>query len=381
VKVLFTGALFDSSGYAEASRNYVSALMLQPDIDLSLQTVSFETWVTDLPEFRKKVTPLINKKLSSVDTHIIHLTPENFVRFPRVAKRTIGMTVWETDRLPASWVAMCNNMDEIWVPCKWNVDVFKQSGVTVPVVCVPHCIDFTEFNDLESSSSIVSQIPQSREKDIVNELNVFNFYSIFQWSTRKNPEGLIRAYLSEFDATDNVNLVLKTYLGSNSTEDKQQIISLIKKVKSDCQLEKTPPITLLHGSLSRQEILTIHKSCDCFVLPHRSEGWGVPHFEAMASGKPVIATGYGGNTEFMNEFNSWLLPYNLSPVYGMGRPTYNAKAHWAEPNLQALQLSMREAFTDRGLLEQKSSYAQVTVSKFTVENIGELMLRTMNDKA
>ena len=47
---------------------------------------------------------------------------------------------------------------------------------------------------------------------------------------------------------------------------------------------------------------------DCYVSLHRSEGFGLTIAEAMALGKPAIATAYSGNLEFMTAENSYLCP-------------------------------------------------------------------------
>ena len=54
--------------------------------------------------------------------------------------------------------------------------------------------------------------------------------------------------------------------------------------------------------------------CDCYVSLHRSEGFGLTLGEAMALGKPVIATGFCGNVDFMTPENSWLVRYAVTHV-------------------------------------------------------------------
>jgi glycosyltransferase involved in cell wall biosynthesis len=369
VKILFTGAIFDSSGYAEASRNYIDALILQPDIELSVKFVSFEQWKTDHKSFQERVNPYLNKKIGEPDVHIIHLTPENYSRVRVPAKKTIGYTVWETDKLPDSWVTICNQLDEIWVPCDWNVEVCKASGITVPVKKIPHCINTQEFENVNVQSEITEQYPN----------DTFKFYSIFQWSARKNPEALLKAYLTEFNESEKVSLVLKTYYINNSQQDKNQIVDAIKRIKQDLQLNSYPSIYLLHGSMSRDQILTIHNDCDCFVLPHRAEGWGVPHFEALAMANPVIATGYGGNLEFMQLANSWFLNFNITPVSGMGRQTYHGKMNWAEPHLDSLKRCMREAFSNRELVESKGQAGKLKVQNFSHQVVGEQIIKLLRE--
>lgn len=367
MKVLYTGAVLDSSGYAEAGRNYVSALLAQSSIDLSVQPCSFESWKTDMPDFQRKLKPVLNKKFGNPDVHIIHLTPDNFPRFRTPGAKNIGMTVWETDRLPSNWVGFCNQMDEIWVPCQYNIDSFVSSGVLAPIRKLPHGFDLAEMQGSKPVQKIAEGFPSDR----------FSFYSIFQWSARKNPEGLIRAYLSEFDASEKVALVLKTYNFNNSDLDKLQLVESIKKLKSEIS---GPPIILVHSGLSRAEMLTLHRRGDCFILPHRSEGWGLGAFEAMAMGKPTIATNYGGNLEFMSKQNSWLVDYELTNISGMNRANYASSMKWAEPNLASVRAAMREVFVNEGLRKEKSQKALIEIKKFSNEEIGKIAARLLGLK-
>lgn len=360
MNLLFTGALFDSSGYAEASRNYIGALSTVPGINLSAKSVSFESFRTN----HNKYEELLNKAIANKtkpDVQIIHLTPENYSRLKIPGIKNIGYTVWETSKIPEQWVSMCNGMDEIWVPCDWNVEVFKSSGVTVPVKKVPHAI---QIDTLQANKTFFG-FPEDK----------YLFYSIFQWSARKNPEGLLRAYFSEFTSADNVCLVLKTYAFNNSSEDKDMIKKEILAIKEQMFLKDTPPISLLHGAYSREDMLAIHQQGSCFVLPHRAEGWGVPHFEAMSFGKPVISTGYSGNLEFMNRNNSVLIDFNLTPVTGMGRGTYHGKMDWAEPHLDCLRRSMRLAY--EGKFDHLAQEAKKVNEKFSWTEVGKLMAKEL----
>jgi len=79
------------------------------------------------------------------------------------------------------------------------------------------------------------------------------------------------------------------------------------------------------------------------VSLHRSEGLGLTQADAMALGKPVIATGYSGNLHFMTEDNSYLVDYTRVPV-PTGCEPYPTTAHWAEPDLDQAVSLMREVY-------------------------------------
>jgi Glycosyl transferases group 1 len=86
--------------------------------------------------------------------------------------------------------------------------------------------------------------------------------------------------------------------------------------------------------------------CDAYVSLHRAEGLGLTMAEAMAEGKPVIATGYSGNLEFMDDDVAFLVRSNLEPI-GLGVDPYPPDARWAEPDLEHAAAQMRRVFDDR----------------------------------
>jgi glycosyltransferase involved in cell wall biosynthesis len=121
-------------------------------------------------------------------------------------------------------------------------------------------------------------------------------------------------------------------------------------------------------------MIALHHECDCFVLPHRAEGWGIPQFEAMAAGNLCIATRYSGNLEFMNDNNSLLINCHETPCFRMDRPTYNGKMRWAEPHIDDLAAKMRQAFEDKvELFERPES----VLDRFSWDQVGKLMAREL----
>ena len=167
MNVNYVCAPLDASGYAEAARNYIAALDTA-GVNVGVVPVSFEQYKSKLGKLGDKIVGLIEKKVTS-KIQIIHLTPENYPRLIKPNRYNIAYATWETSKLPAGWADLINKCDEVWVPCLHNIEVFKTSGVTIPIYCVPHTFDEQYVFDEECEESVVG-VPQS----------TYSFYSIFQ---------------------------------------------------------------------------------------------------------------------------------------------------------------------------------------------------------
>jgi len=110
------------------------------------------------------------------------------------------------------------------------------------------------------------------------------------------------------------------------------------------------------GFLSEAERNRLTASCDCYVSLHRSEGFGLTMAEAMYLGKPVIATAYSGNMDFMNESNALLVDYDRVPI-GEDAGPYGPDGEWADPDLADAARQLRRVFEDAGLAESLAAAA------------------------
>jgi glycosyltransferase involved in cell wall biosynthesis len=89
---------------------------------------------------------------------------------------------------------------------------------------------------------------------------------------------------------------------------------------------------------------------------------------AMAFGKPVIATGYSGNMQYMNSENSLPVPYTLTPVSPeMLRlvPLFTENMRWAEPDLAQMAELMRKVVEMRqaGNMESRLTDKALAITK------------------
>jgi len=366
--VKYIGPIFDGSGYAEAARKYVLAIH-KKGYPITIAPITFEKTRPDLGEDGKILHELARTSIA-YDKVIVHSTPDLWAQFTQFEKNKhiIGYTVWETSLLHPTWAVACNRVKEVWVPCDWNLQVFQNSGVTTPLYKVPHAIEIPEVEEaapfnLEGVSG-----------------NPFVFYSIFQWQERKNPYGLLSAYCSAFTGVEDVILVLKTYK-QNQGGDKDAIRQLVLDYRKFVSLPHFPKMFLVVDNLSAGDMLSLHKRGDCFVLLQRSEGWGLPHFEAAACGKPVITPGYGGQTEFLKEDNSYLTNYTLTPVTGMPwSPYYRADQLWCEPDLFDAMQKMRHVYNNREEAKEKGLRAREYIKgNFTIDRVGDLIVNRLRE--
>ena len=245
----------------------------------------------------------------------------------------IGYTMLETMGIPGEWVRQANMMDEVWVPSSSNAQTFRDSGVTVPIYTVPLGIDPNYFN------------PKIRS---YKKHSKYTFLSIFEWGERHAPEVLLRAYSKAFTKTDDVLLVCKI-------SSKDASVDVESKVRSLGIPDDGPEIVLLcNHHIADYQMPTLYRSADCFVLPTRSGGWGMPMLEAMACGLPVIATKWGSHTDFMDDENSYPLDtHGLVPASS----SYYEGFQWADPSEEHLVHLLRHVYTHQDEARQKGDAA------------------------
>jgi glycosyltransferase involved in cell wall biosynthesis len=251
--------------------------------------------------------------------------------------------MFETDRLPDGWVERCNAMDEIWVPSTFNLETFSRAGVKEhKLVRMQEGEDTNFFHPANPPF----RIPGARG---------FNFLSVFQWTQRKGPDVLLKAYLSEFKADEDVALVLRCYGRQGPDADLLPEILFYIERTLGLRLENIPPILLIPGFIPNRDLPRLYTSADCFVLPSRGEGWGRPYVEALASGIPVIATGWSGQMDFLHNQNSYLIDYKLAPTPANTEFEIFAGHRWAEPDVDHLRALLRHVYTHRAEAREKAA--------------------------
>jgi len=368
VGIKYIAPFYDGSGYAKASREYVLALHKQ-GVPLTIKPISFETQRPDLGEDTLVLDSLIDKPIEYSHV-VIQTTPEFWEKYTEPGKINIGYTVWETDRIYPDWVTYMNStVDAILVPCNWNLDVFKDCGVSKPIKVVPHVVKSVSINKSRSELSELYGVSD----------NTTVFYSINQWQERKNPLGTIKSYWTAFQNNEDVAFFYKTYRSNYSESEKNIIRTTIKSLKRMMPLLTYPRIYLLLDMLSEEGISSLHARGDCYLSLDRGEGFGLSTATAASFGKPIVTTSFGGVLQYLDDDNSYLVDYVNTPVSGMPwTKWYLGTQNWAEASPTHAANLLRDVYCNKKKANAKGNLlANKMKSEYSASAIGKLFLSTL----
>jgi glycosyltransferase involved in cell wall biosynthesis len=298
------------------------------------------------------------------DTNLVCLNPGHLASFTADVgaeffsnRYAIGLWFWETNRLRARERRAARGFDELWVASGYVRDAIAPE-VDIPVRVVP----------------VPMEVPAGpfRTRAELGLPDAFTFLFVFDfWSEeRKNPEAVVEAFTRAFRPGEGPSLVIKSIHGDSKARKLEKLVALAGG-RSD--------VIVRDGYASAAERDSYLAACDCYVSLHRSEGLGLTMAEAMALGKPVIATGYSGNLEFMDTANSYLVPYDLVDVPASWW-AYAPGATWAEPDVDAAADLMRRAWEQSDETRALGERARDEVlGRFTPQRTAEFVERRLDD--
>jgi glycosyltransferase involved in cell wall biosynthesis len=246
-------------------------------------------------------------------------------------------------------------VNEMWAPTRFIEQMLRNSAPSnVKISYVPLPVTRPEIDASLSRAHFGID-------DRFMFLFAFDFMSVMK---RKNPVGLVEAFIQAFPVGSGAQLVIKAINGDKRPEERAELLAAASQ-HSD--------ITVMDTYLSRVETSSLMNLADCYVSLHRSEGLGLTLSEAMSHGTPVIATNYSGNIDFMDETNSYLVSWDRVPV-GENAEGYAADATWAEPNNNEASQLMRFVFENQAEAAQIGQKAQNDILKnFSEATSGAIM--------
>lgn len=332
-------------GLAESARAYIRALLAEGypvavfdvplDIPHSMGDASLEPYMGEAAPY---------------DVNLIFINPDyldeaakNIGHGRLSGGYTIACWFWELESFPNEWLPAIQKVDEIMVSSGFVRGVIE-SVTDKPVLSVPLPVGGVEDSGLTRSDFGLGG-------DTFVFLNSFDFNSSL---ARKNPYAAIDAFCRAFpDKRTNVCLLIKS---SNGHRYPEMLRALLNAAASDNR------IMIRDDIIGRGDMQALQRCVDAYVSLHRSEGFGLGLAECMRLGKPVIATAWSGNMEYMTRDNSCLVDYQLIPV-NEGEYVHHTGQRWADPSVDQAAAYMSRLVEDREFAAGIGEQAAVDISE------------------
>lgn len=355
---LFIGYVEAGLGLGENLRSLIKAY--------ATQRLPFAIYPYNVAVEQRRVGPFMADKYEVENPHpvnIIYVATDQLPNlFSTVPKKlyeksyNILRTYWELPSAPEAWKPMLHNIDEIWAPNEFVGNAFRRI-FDGPITVIQPCVNVNLDCALPGRDRFGLQLGR--------------FYYVFSFDYysspyRKNPLGVLAAFLEAFpDMSENVGLVIKSIGSKDHHPDIKDALN--SAAASD------PRITIVDQNLSREEILGLIRSCDCYVSLHRSEGFGLGMVEAMRFGKAVIGTKFSGSTDFLQEDISYPVPFSLREVKAYEYPWSEGQS-WAEPDHAAAVSIFREVYRNSEERMRRCSAAkEFADSRYSEQAVGQLV--------
>lgn len=242
----------------------------------------------------------------------------------RDGRYTIGLWWWEVAAWPDRWLGAFDHVDEVWAATD-HVHAALSRVASVPV----------------SRITLPIQAPSARlcRREDVGLPEGFLFFFMFDYRSvaeRKNPFDVVTAFVDAFAPGEGATLALKCINAEANPEAHRRL---------QAAAAHHPDVHIIEGYVAPADKNAMLASADCYVSLHRAEGYGLTLAESLLLGKPVIATGYSGNLDFMSPDGSWLVDAEMVAI-GPGHDPYPADGEWAQPDVGQAARYMREIFED-----------------------------------
>lgn len=249
-------------------------------------------------------------------------------------KSIARFTMWEPTLVPTRDGKLLSSTPHIIVPCRYNFDVFRNSGYTGTIHHVPL------YGDAEWSP--------------LPDLSTLRFLCVARDNgvrERKNVDQLIEAFKLAFPDEPDVALTIKQ--------------------SPNCFFRRTfdSRIECIYADISSDAYAHLVRTHHCGVFLSGMEGWNFPACELMAAGRPSIIVPFGGPTDFVTAATSWLLDYKMvdapsgHPYYGVGRA--------AKPTTEHVVETLRHVYRNRAEIQAKAAASTVVANRFTKDKFSE----------
>jgi glycosyltransferase involved in cell wall biosynthesis len=324
------------SGYGARSRDFVKALIESDKYQVKILS---QRWGNTRKGFISDF-----KEWGFLEKHIttdIQIQPDIWCQvtvpneFQKVGKYNIGLTAGiETTACAPQWIEGCNNMDLVLTSSNHSKNVFKSTTyqvknketnqeqelkLTTPIEVLIEGADLDVYKTLKTpmtNDSLFKNIDSIKEN--------FAYLFVGHWlqgdmgEDRKNVGLMIKAFYEVFKNKHNAPaLILKVSCGKSSHMDRREVMRRIHSIRKSISANFTPNIYLIHGDLSNEEMNEMynHPKIKAMISATKGEGFGRPLLEFALLGKPIIASGWSGQLDFLDSKFTALMGGTLTDIH------------------------------------------------------------------
>ncbi|MGH3470010.1 MAG: glycosyltransferase family 4 protein, partial [Thermocrispum sp.] len=353
-----------STGIAEAARRHSLALL---DAGASMTYTEFNSRAPyRTAPVPARIAALRGGKDHPVDLWMLNLNEFELVPEESLDRYGIALWAWEMPVVFDETLVQLKRLNELWVVSSFVADAFR-TVTDIPITVVPNVVP-----------RIRARADRTRLGLPDDALIVLFSFSAASSDARKNPWGAIEAFRRAFPAAErgrSAHLVIKAVDLADHPEMSQHLAEKVAAVDG----------LLISQDLAREDMDRLLASCDIYLSLHRSEGFGFGIAEAMSLGKPVIATGHGGNLDFMPPGAGATVGYTIREITDADHrfgpqfaQWYRPGQLWAEPDVNQAARWLRRMADDAGLRRTMGSRGAAAVRRLcSAEAVGATMLRRL----
>ena len=382
------------SGYGARSRDFVKSLIELKGEEWDIKILGQrwgETRFGYLEDHNE--TDLSSRIINSIPSKPdvwIQITVPN--EFQPVGGFNIGVTAGiETTICDASWIEGCNRMNLVLTSSKHSKDVFEKTTYEIqdkrtkqitsklvlnkPVEVLFEGVRLDKYRKIEPSENTL-------DLSSINES--FCFLFVGHWlrgdfgHDRKNISRMIKIFLETFkNKPSKPALILKTQSANSSILDREDILNKIDRIRREVK-GSLPNIYLLHGEMDDQEInmLYNHSKVKAMVCLTKGEGFGRPLLEFSVIKKPIIASGWSGQMDFLSPELSILIGGKLEKVHSSAvvKNTILEQSQWFEFDEAQARKAFKLAFSKyKSLIVNGKRQGTNNIKNFSFEKMTELL--------
>jgi glycosyltransferase involved in cell wall biosynthesis len=316
LEVTYAGPFLSNSGFSRMNREIAFRLRTR-GVRVKVETTGEQEQVS--ASDAKMIGAMTRETTSGKEPKIFGMTIPSLMAHG--GRKILYTMVESSNAVHPEYAERVNLGSEAWVPSQYLKDIMERSGVNVPISVMPLGVDQNTFR----ADTTPMQLPPY--------VKSFRFLSVFWWGLRKGYDILLKAYLREFSADDDVSLIISSKLNKGRAPEPDDIVEKIRLYVRASKNPNPPHVMLQNEMLTDGQLASLYTACSAFVLMSRGEGFGLPILEAAACGLPVITTNCTAQSSYLSADEAFLIDpegYETSVATGGSASDMAKSCRWYE---------------------------------------------------